>query len=180
MMRTGARERRHTDAIDFVGTRVTSGEDAFVQAVGPIRGSMLAANEIGPVASGSTVTATLTAPIPPTAVENATYLISQSAPTVPASSANLPLYWARQTDDSIYVFFAHPQARDVRYPMQYGQSYCSETVTREVVLHVGGTAKKIRLAFDPYQSLAMRIDRTNGDIEFEDIKHIPPAPAREV
>ena len=74
-MRTGARERRHTDAIDFVGTRVTSGEDAFVQAVGPISGSIVAANEIGLVASGSTVTATLTAPITPTPVETATYLI---------------------------------------------------------------------------------------------------------
>ena len=39
---------------------------------------------------------------------------------------DLPPFWARRTAESLYLFFAHPKARELRYPMRYGQSLCRE------------------------------------------------------
>ena len=43
---------------------------------------------------------------------------------------DLPFFWAREGERELLIFFAHPLAREVRYPMAYGQSYCDGPVER--------------------------------------------------
>jgi hypothetical protein len=89
---------------------------------------------------------------------------------------DLPWYWARQTEEYVYLFFAHPAACAIRYPMRYGQSYTRRAVTRRVRLHVGPGATDLKLRFAPYQSLLLRVWRDAGKVEFLDIHYRPPVP----
>jgi hypothetical protein len=88
---------------------------------------------------------------------------------------DLPPFWARRTSESLFLFFAHPKAREVRYPTRYGQSLCHDRAVRQVAVDLDGTPYPIRLVFDPYQSLVLRLSRTGG-VEFVDIRFQPPAP----
>jgi hypothetical protein len=89
---------------------------------------------------------------------------------------DLPWYWARQTDGHVYLFFAHPAARDVRYPMGYGQSQACQAVTRRVRLQVRPGTTELKLRFEPYQSLLVRAARDTGKVEFINIRYRPPEP----
>jgi hypothetical protein len=92
---------------------------------------------------------------------------------------DIPPFWARRTAESLYLFFAHPKARDVHYPMTYGQSICQGSVTRRVTIRYDGELTVANLVFDPYQSLLMRI--TRGDrVEFVNIHYQPPIPVADV
>jgi hypothetical protein len=90
---------------------------------------------------------------------------------------DLPPFWARKTSNYTYFFFAHPKAREVRYPMPYGSSRFSMPLVRRVRLHSGAASTEVELVFEPYQSLLVRIS-TNGDVDFIDTAYRPPEPAR--
>ncbi len=92
---------------------------------------------------------------------------------------DLPGFWVRRTDEHVYLFFAHPSARQVQYPMQYGQSYLDKTLIRRVILHVEPTSRKVELRFEPYQSLVLQVSRRSGEMAFVDITYRPPEPARD-
>jgi hypothetical protein len=87
----------------------------------------------------------------------------------------LPSFWARRTAGSVYVFFAHPMAREMHYPMRYGQSLCRENVSRRIAVELDGVVHPIDLLFEPYQSLMVCISRADG-ARFVDIKYRPPEP----
>lgn len=87
------------------------------------------------------------------------------------AGADLPPYWCREIDGELRIFFGHPQTAGLTYPLRYGQSLCTETVTREVTVR----EKTIRLEFRPYQSLVVRISRS-GAAKFEDIRFVPRPP----
>jgi hypothetical protein len=86
-----------------------------------------------------------------------------------------PPFWSRRTAESLYLFFAHPKARELRYPMHYGQSLCRERVTRRVAVDFEGALHPLDLVFEPYQSLLVCISRTKG-VQFVDIGYQPPEP----
>jgi hypothetical protein len=88
---------------------------------------------------------------------------------------DLPPFWARRTDDALYLFFAHPKARELRYPMRYGQSLCSEPTARRATVDFGGARHPLDLVFEPYQSLLARVSRADG-VQLLDIEYRPPAP----
>jgi hypothetical protein len=91
------------------------------------------------------------------------------------SGEELPPFWARRTAESLYLFFAHPKARELRYPMQFGQSFCRERTTRHVTINFEATSCPLELVFEPYQSLLVCVSRT-GDVRFVDIAYQPPEP----
>jgi hypothetical protein len=88
---------------------------------------------------------------------------------------NLPFYWARHLGDSVIVFFAHPKARDIAYPMRLGQSFCENTVRRTVTVNAFNRSVPFELAFEPYQSLLVRIDG-DGKVSPVNIRYAVPHP----
>jgi hypothetical protein len=91
---------------------------------------------------------------------------------------DLPFYWAREGARELLIFFAHPLAREVRYPMTYGQSYCGGPVERTVTLHYGEVSRQVTLRFEPYQSIMLRMSR-DGEIGLLDIGYAPEPPSRD-
>jgi alpha-L-rhamnosidase len=88
---------------------------------------------------------------------------------------DLPPFWARRTAEALYVFFAHPKARTVRYPMGYGESLCRERMTRRVTIDHEGEPFWVDLIFEPYQSLLVRVSFAEG-VQFVAIDYRPPEP----
>jgi hypothetical protein len=89
---------------------------------------------------------------------------------------DLPPFWARRTAGSLYLFFAHPRARALRYPMRYGQSLCRGRVGRRAVVDFDGSRYPLDLVFEPYQSLLACVSRADG-VRFVDVGYRPPEPA---
>jgi hypothetical protein len=94
------------------------------------------------------------------------------------SGDDLPYYWARQGERELLIFFAHPLARDVRYPMTYGQSYADAPVERTVTLHHGDISREVTLRFEPYQSIMLRLT-VDGEISELDLGYMPEPARRE-
>lgn len=88
---------------------------------------------------------------------------------------SLPDYWARVDRRDTYIFFAHPFAKDLKYPVYSGQAWTDSTIVRQVTITVKNHVLAIDLRFDPYQSLLMKVDG-NGGITFEDITFVPKDP----
>jgi hypothetical protein len=89
---------------------------------------------------------------------------------------DLPPFWCRRTAEFLYLFFAHPKARELRYPMRYGQSLCRERVIRRITVNFEEVSHALDLVFEPYQSLMVRVSRSEG-VRFVDIRYRPPEPA---
>ena len=99
------------------------------------------------------------------------------APVVPlVRGEDLPWFWARETADGTLIFFAHPKARTVRYPLSFGQSRCEETTTRQINILTASGARAIELVFEPYQALLLMM-HPKGAATFLDIRYEPPPPA---
>jgi hypothetical protein len=92
------------------------------------------------------------------------------------SGADTPAFWARRTADCLYLFFAHPKVREVRYPMSYGQSTCRQAVKRRITIDFEGKPVAVDLEFAPYQSLLIRVSRSDG-LQFVNIGYVPPEPS---
>jgi hypothetical protein len=88
---------------------------------------------------------------------------------------DIPPFWARRTAESLYLFFAHPKARELCYPMRYGQSHCPHAEARRVTIDFEGTLYSLDLVFEPNQSLVVRVSRANG-VQFVDIAYRVPVP----
>jgi len=89
----------------------------------------------------------------------------------------LPPYWSRLDGDILYLFFAQPGARRLKFPLEYGQSLTSETTEMPVTVHLAGRSYDILLRFEPYQSLLYKIDIEEGRVERLDIGFSPRVPA---
>ena len=86
----------------------------------------------------------------------------------------LPPFWCRRDGDTVYIFFAHPKAKRLQFPLEYGQSLTAETVQIPVALHLAGETYDLALRFEPYQSLLYKIE--NGRVEPIDIRFLPRIP----
>ena len=75
----------------------------------------------------------------------------------------MPPYWARVDGDELILFFAHPGAWDVRYPMTLGQARSLPAATRPVVIHFGGRPHPVTLDFPPGRSVLLRV--AGGGVE---------------
>jgi len=88
---------------------------------------------------------------------------------------NLPAYWSRVLNQELFIFFAHPLAKDLKYPITSGQSFTDESIFREILLTVNGKTIDVQLEFQPYQSLMLKIAE-DGNISFLDIGFVPKDP----
>ncbi len=82
----------------------------------------------------------------------------------------VPPYWARVVDDDLLIFFAHPNAKQIRYPMPYGLSAESENIQRELLLRWRDREFPLELRFEPCQSL-MLIANARGTMEISPIEY---------
>ena len=98
--------------------------------------------------------------------------VFENPPLVTGDS--LPAYWCRVDDNVHYIFFAHPLAKDLKYPLTSGQSR-SALLTREVEINVAGKTYNLTLEFKPYQSLMIKVG-ADGSISFIDIEFVPKDP----
>jgi len=87
---------------------------------------------------------------------------------------NIPTHWCRKDDETLYLFFPHPKAYRIQFPMEYGQSLETATVIRDICIDYQGKKHDVTLTFAPYQSLLYAI--RNGKIEKIPIDFIPDAP----
>jgi hypothetical protein len=89
---------------------------------------------------------------------------------------DLPFYWARYLDDSVIVFFAHPKAKDIAYPMRLGQSFVQNRRRQAVALNAFNRSVQVELDFEPYQSLLIRVNR-DGTTSQENVHYDVPHPS---
>jgi len=101
--------------------------------------------------------------------------IVQEPPLV--EGTDIPEFWCRETADALYIFFANPKTKELKYPLSYGQSYTETTVTREVTVNYSGLSLKLNLAFEPYQSVLIKIS-PSGEIEPVNIVFFPTPPGK--
>ncbi len=81
------------------------------------------------------------------------------------SGDDLPYFWCRRDGDKYYIFFAHPVAKEFKYPVTYGQADTAETLYRKVTISIKGKSTDINLAFKPYESLMLEMG-SNGKYRF--------------
>ena len=78
---------------------------------------------------------------------------------------DLPFFWCRKDQSNYYIFFAHPVAKEFKYPVKYGQADTTETLTRNITVNLEGKSVNINLAFKPYESLLLEIG-SDGKYKF--------------
>ncbi len=111
-------------------------------------------------------------------LSNVYFSISEARLSPPIIEGNdLPLFWVRMGADGIKIFFANPKARNLKYPLAYGQAYQEESIMQEVKINYKGHSIPLRLVFEPYQSLLLSIT-PEGNVEYEDIRYFPDPPTR--
>jgi hypothetical protein len=88
---------------------------------------------------------------------------------------DLPEFFCRVDGDELLLFFAHPLSMGVSYPVQYGQSFIDRQVEVPIGLNFKGRSAEVTLAFEPYQSLLLRLG-PDMNPAFEDIRFMPRAP----
>jgi hypothetical protein len=99
--------------------------------------------------------------------------VAASPPLVQGS--DLPDFWCRVDGDIHYIFFSHPKARNLTFPLSYGESRTDEAVERVVTITAGGRSRQVSLRFEPYESLLLEVDEEGG-ARFIDISFRPKMP----
>jgi len=90
------------------------------------------------------------------------------------SGDSLPPYWCREDGNSLLIFFANPDSRGLKFPVEYGQSQNNNVRKREVLIRYRGHSIPLELVFEPYQSLLYRIE--GGKVSSIDIEFVPERP----
>jgi hypothetical protein len=102
--------------------------------------------------------------------------VVKNPPLVSFVSGDQSDFWCRRDAEDHYIFFAHPLAYNLEYPMAYGQSQTNDTIEKIVRINTGRKVFKLNLKFEPYQSLLYKI--TNEGIEEIDIRFVPKEPVK--
>lgn len=84
-------------------------------------------------------------------------------------------YWYRTDNGELYIFFANPKSKNLKFPLQYGQSLDTTTVTNLVNISFQGKEIPVELKFTPYQSLLKKIN-SRGEVADIDIEYLPKTP----
>lgn len=81
-----------------------------------------------------------------------------------------PDYWARTGEKAMFIFFAHPDAQDLRIPLDYDLASKSKYTERLVSISVDGHHRhEVRLRFAPNQSILVKVTKTG--VSFIDITY---------
>ena len=84
-------------------------------------------------------------------------------------------YWCRETADGLYVFLANPRSKNLKFPLEYGQSLNKEKKALDIAINWRGNTIPVALEFDPYQSLLLKVDDGNK-ATLIDINFTPKTP----
>ena len=76
----------------------------------------------------------------------------------------MPEFWCRQDGEDLYIFFATPAAKKLKYPLRYKQAFEDKGSVREVIIHTTKGPKPYTLNFAPNQSLLLKV-KADGTIE---------------
>jgi hypothetical protein len=90
------------------------------------------------------------------------------------SSNSVPKHWCRIDGDSLYIFFPNPESDWLKFPLEYGQSFSTDTIQKKVTIQYLGKQISLDLRFEPYQSLLFKI--VSGEAQEIDISFIPKTP----
>lgn len=90
---------------------------------------------------------------------------------------NLPEFWCRTEGKTAMIFFANPLAKNLKYPLAYGQSFQPESITQMITINFGGKSIPHELIFEPYQSILLVINR-DGVVDLQDITFVPKSPVK--
>ena len=80
------------------------------------------------------------------------------------SGENIPPYWARSAGEDLLLFFAHPLAKQIRYPMPYQMAREAVETNRDLILHWNGREIRLPLHFEPNGSVAVLV-KPEGAVE---------------
>lgn len=105
---------------------------------------------------------------------NVTQAISPSMKPLVSGVDPYPLFRAREEGETIYLFFANPAAKGLKFPLDYGQSFTAEAMNSKFTVHYKGHVYPLNLVFKPFQSLLYKIG--NGKAELMDIRFVPKTP----
>ena len=86
----------------------------------------------------------------------------------------IPKHWCRIDDNTLYIFLPNPKADQLKFPMEYGQSLCDETIIKDINISYKNEIYNVTLEFKPYQSLMYKIE--DGKITQLNIEFIPKTP----
>jgi hypothetical protein len=101
---------------------------------------------------------------------------AEFSPKRPAliEGTDIPTYWARMTDEALYIFFAHPRTEKLTFPLAYGHSFTDATMELPVIVNYEGERHATVLQFEPYSSLLYKIEK--GTMTRLDIDYVPKTP----
>ena len=80
-----------------------------------------------------------------------------------------------ELENELAIFFAHPRAREIRYPMRYGQSADAREQKCDLRLNYRGNRIRLTLNFNAFESLLLHVD-PKGSVSVEDLGYMPPQP----
>ena len=80
----------------------------------------------------------------------------------------LPEFWCREDGDDLYIFFANPAAKKLKYPLRYKQAFEDKGSVCQITINTPVGPKPYTLNFAPNQSLLLKI-KADGSIENVDI-----------
>lgn len=84
------------------------------------------------------------------------------------SGSDIPEFWCRFEDGVYYFFFAHPDTKEIRYPMVYGSGLGNRKREKKVRIKIGSEEIDVDLRFEPYQSILMKLEES-GKIKIIDV-----------
>ena len=87
-------------------------------------------------------------------------------------AGGLPDFWCRVDGDRHYLFFAHPAAKELHLPLDYGAADHAQRTERTITITLPGASRKLTLDFKARQSLLVTID-ADGTAGFVDIEYDP-------
>jgi hypothetical protein len=105
------------------------------------------------------------------ALPNVTSRIEETGLRPLVVGRDVPPFWARRQGTSTLLFFAHPAARGLVYPMRFGQSLEASETTVEIEI----PGRPVTLRFDARQALCLRCEE-NGRLAWIDVRYDPPVP----
>ena len=88
---------------------------------------------------------------------------------------DIPEFWCKKTEKELLIFFSHPLASNLTYPLSYGQAYCDSVFKKDIIINYNNKNIPLTLLFNPYQSILISV-KSDGEIIFEDIVYLPPVP----
>jgi len=88
----------------------------------------------------------------------------------------VPDYWCRHEEGEYYVFIANPKSKEIKFPMDLGQSFNQKSNYLSFCLNFGNKEFVFdSLEFKPYQSVLIHITKELKTM-FIDIEYIPESP----